>query len=62
MTTIPTPRRIGWTNYAWTVIRRACVVCGKKVTRGIINVNDEEREYEPDFKVICDECYESWGE
>ena len=46
----------GFRQYAFKPKRR-CVSCNRRVYVGIINLNDEGREHEPDFRVMCTSCY-----
>lgn len=48
---------IGFTGYTWRSIRRRCAMCSRKILDGVVNVNQVADEYDPNFKVVCWECF-----
>jgi len=46
----------GWTGYTWKINRR-CVKCKRKITDGIVNINQLGKELEPSFKALCWNCW-----
>lgn len=50
-------KTIGFTGYEWKKPFRRCAKCSRKILRGVINIFYIGKELEPNFKVLCWDCF-----
>jgi hypothetical protein len=57
MSNTPPSGTIGFTGHHWSSAAKPCVKCGFMIQRGVVNIQYVNREFDPNFKVMCWECY-----